>query len=42
MIKWSAVGETNWEIAEILSCSESTVNFHFNNVRRRFSVIVRK
>lgn len=38
VIKWSAAGKTSWEIAAILSCSESTINFHFNNVRGKFNV----
>lgn len=42
VIKWSAAGKTSWEIAKILSCSESTINFHFNNIRSKFNVNSRR
>ncbi|VVM62974.1 Transcriptional activator protein LasR [Pseudomonas fluorescens] len=35
---WCSKGKTSWEIARIQSCSESTVNFHFSNIRRKFAV----
>jgi DNA-binding CsgD family transcriptional regulator len=35
---WCFQGKTSWEIARIQNCSESTVNFHFTNIRRKFAV----
>ncbi|MVV49594.1 helix-turn-helix transcriptional regulator [Pseudomonas sp. PB120] len=35
---WFFKGKTSWEIARIQNCSESTVNFHFTNIRRKFAV----
>ena len=35
---WFFKGKTSWEIARIQNCSESTVNFHFSNIRRKFAV----
>ncbi|MFD2643549.1 LuxR family transcriptional regulator [Pseudomonas japonica] len=41
VLQWSAAGKTSWEIAHILQCSESAVNFHFCNIRRKFGVTSR-
>ena len=41
-LKWSMAGKSSWEISKILSCSESAVNFHMNNLRRKFSVSTRQ
>lgn len=38
ILKWTMVGKSMWEISKILNCSESTVNFHITNVRRKFGV----
>lgn len=38
---WCFQGKTSWEIAKIQNCSESTVNFHFTNIRRKFDVSTR-
>ncbi|SEM37138.1 DNA-binding transcriptional regulator, CsgD family [Pseudomonas sp. ok272] len=38
---WSFKGKTSWEIARIQNCSESTINFHFSNIRRKLSVTSR-
>ena len=35
---WCSCGKTSWEIAQILECKESTVNFHVGNVLRKLSV----
>ena len=35
---WCYKGKTSWEIARIENCTESTVNFHFANIRRKFDV----
>jgi len=38
VLLWSSQGKTSWEIARIQNCTEATVNFHFSNIRRKFSV----
>jgi DNA-binding CsgD family transcriptional regulator len=37
-LKWCKEGKTNWEIGEILSISEKTVEFHLSNTIRKLSV----
>jgi len=41
-LKWSASGKSSWDIAQILRCSEATVNFHFANIRRKFGTTTRR
>jgi LuxR family quorum-sensing transcriptional regulator LasR len=41
-IKWCAAGKSSWEIAKIFHRSESAVNLHFSNLRRKFSVSSRQ
>ncbi|MFY0731524.1 helix-turn-helix transcriptional regulator [Pseudomonas sp. NFX15] len=41
-LTWCFMGKTSWEISRIESCSESTVNFHFANIRRKFAVSSRR
>ena len=38
ILMWCFKGKTSWEIARIENCAESTVNFHFANIRRKFDV----
>lgn len=38
ILMWCFKGKTSWEIARIENCAESTVNFHFANIRRKFAV----
>ncbi|MHC8321884.1 helix-turn-helix domain-containing protein [Pseudomonas sp. GB2N2] len=38
ILVWCSKGKTSWEIARIQNCSESTINFHFSNIRRKFAV----
>jgi LuxR family quorum-sensing transcriptional regulator LasR len=38
VLRWSGVGKSSWEIGRIIGCSESGVNFHFCNIRRKFGV----
>lgn len=38
VLQWSAVGKSSWEIAQIVSCTEAGVNYHFGNIRRKFGV----
>ncbi|MES5481553.1 LuxR C-terminal-related transcriptional regulator [Bradyrhizobium sp. INPA03-11B] len=37
-LKWCKEGKTNWEIGEILSISEKTVEFHLSNTIRKLGV----
>lgn len=37
-LKWSMAGKTAWEISQILSISERTVNFHMSNAVRKMKV----
>lgn len=34
-LTWCSTGKSSWEIAQILKCTESTVNFHIVNLRRK-------
>jgi DNA-binding CsgD family transcriptional regulator len=34
-LQWCKEGKTNWEIGEILSISEKTVEFHLGNAMRK-------
>lgn len=36
ILRWTAEGKTASEIAQILSLSDRTVNFHINNIMRKF------
>lgn len=38
VLMWIAAGKSSWEIAQIISCTESGVNYHFCNIRRQFDV----
>lgn len=37
-LKWTAMGKSSWEIAQICQCSEAGVNYHFCNIRKKFGV----
>lgn len=41
-LKWSSTGKSSWDIAQILNSSESAVNFHFRNIRRKFGTSSRR
>lgn len=41
-LKWSATGKSSWDIGQILNCTESAVNFHFTNIRRKFRTSSRR
>ena len=41
VLGWCGRGKSSWEIAHILGRSEATVNYHFCNIRRKFSVTTR-
>jgi DNA-binding CsgD family transcriptional regulator len=34
-IRWASVGKTSWEISQILSISQRTVDFHLTNCIRK-------
>lgn len=38
ILRWSVLGKTSWEISRIVNCSESGVNYHFDNIRKKFKV----
>ena len=38
VLQWCAKGKTSGEIALILQCTESGVNFHVGNIRLKFGV----
>ena len=37
-LRWCKEGKTNWEIGEIMSISEKTVEFHLSNTIKKLSV----
>lgn len=41
-LRWCAMGKSSWDISQILHCSEAAVNFHFNNLRRKFDTTSRR
>jgi len=41
-LKWCATGKSSWDIAQLMNCTESTVNFHFANIRRKFGASSRR
>lgn len=41
-LKWTMIGKSSWEISKILYCSEAAINFHMNNIRRKFGVSTRR
>jgi len=38
VLYWYGKSKTSWEIALILGCAETTINFHFANIRGKFAV----
>jgi len=41
-LTWCSTGKSSWEIAQILKCTESTVNFHIMNLRRKLHATSRR
>ena len=37
MLTWTAEGKTTWETAQIVSLSESTVNFHLRRAMKKLN-----
>lgn len=40
-LMWVADGKSSWEISQILSCSERTINFHLQNAREKLNTYTR-
>jgi len=40
-LRWCKEGKTNWEIGEILTISEKTVEFHLSNAMKKLGAINR-
>jgi DNA-binding CsgD family transcriptional regulator len=40
-LRWIARGKSDWQVGQILSISEKTVNYHIENVKRKFGVATR-
>lgn len=38
-LTWVASGKTAWEVAQILSISESTVIFHIENAKKKLTAV---
>lgn len=38
LLGWTARGKSSWEIGVIVNCTESGVNYHLDNIRRKFDV----
>ncbi len=38
IFRWVATGKSDWEISQILGISSKTVNYHVENVKRKFRV----
>jgi LuxR family quorum sensing-dependent transcriptional regulator len=38
VMRWTAAGKSDWQVGRILSISAKTVNFHVENVKRKFGV----
>jgi DNA-binding CsgD family transcriptional regulator len=41
VLRWIAVGKTDWEIGQILDISAKTVNYHVEKAKRKFGVATR-
>ena len=41
VLKWLRKGKSSWDISQILEISERTVNFHINNIMKKFDAITR-
>ena len=41
IIRWIADGKSDWQIGQILAISAKTVNYHVENVKRKFAVATR-
>jgi DNA-binding CsgD family transcriptional regulator len=41
VLEWIATGKSDWQIGQILDISNKTVNYHAENLKRKFGVATR-
>jgi DNA-binding CsgD family transcriptional regulator len=41
VLRWIAEGKSDWQIGQILDISDKTVNYHVENMKRRYKVTTR-
>ena len=41
VLQWIKLGKSDWQIGQILAISDKTVNYHIENVKRKFGVATR-
>jgi len=41
VLKWIVHGKSDWQIGQILKISDKTVNFHVENMKRKYGVATR-
>lgn len=41
VLSWIASGKSDWQIGQILKISQKTVNYHVENVKRKYGVATR-
>ena len=41
VLHWIMVGKSDWQVGKILTISSKTVNYHIENVKRKFGVATR-
>jgi len=41
VLKWIASGKSDWQIGKILKISDKTVNYHVENMKRKYGVSTR-
>jgi DNA-binding CsgD family transcriptional regulator len=40
-LEWIATGKSDWQIGQILDISNKTVNYHAENLKRKYGVATR-
>jgi DNA-binding CsgD family transcriptional regulator len=41
ILSWIATGKSDWQIGQILEISNKTVNYHAENLKRKYGVATR-
>lgn len=41
ILNWIKTGKTTWEMAQIMSVTESCINFHIENIKKKFEAVNR-
>lgn len=41
VLRWIATGKSDWQVGQILGISAKTVNYHVENVKRKYAVATR-